>query len=65
MAEHRVIAPNEDPVCGMTVDPSQARAKNLASVYEGREFVFCGKGCLLDFKDDPEKFLAPGYHPEM
>ena len=31
MAEHRTIAANEDPVCGMTVDPEEARAKGLAT----------------------------------
>jgi Cu+-exporting ATPase len=65
MAEHRTIAPNEDPVCGMTPDPDQARAKGLATTYEGREYVFCGKGCLLEFGDDPEKYLAAGYAPSM
>jgi YHS domain-containing protein len=27
-------------------------------VYEGREVKFCCKGCVKDFKKDPEKFLA-------
>jgi hypothetical protein len=25
----------------------------------------CSRGCLLDFKDDPERILAPGYKPSM
>ena len=65
MAEHRTIGPDEDPVCGMTVDIEQARAKGLASTYEGREYVFCGKGCFLEFGDDPETFLAPDFTPSM
>lgn len=65
MTEHREIAANEDPVCGMTVDPGQARAKGLSTIHEGREYVFCGKGCLLEFKDDPEAFLAADHVPEM
>ena len=65
MAERREIAPNEDPVCGMTPDIEQSRAKGLVTVYEGREYVFCGKGCLLEFGDDPEKYLARDYVPEM
>jgi P-type Cu+ transporter len=65
MTEHRTIAPNEDPVCGMTPDPDAARAKGLVTTYEGREYVFCGKGCLLEFGDDPDRFLAQGYVPEM
>jgi len=48
MAEHRTVAPNEDPVCGMTVDIEQARGEGLVSTYEGREYAFCGKGCSAD-----------------
>ncbi|HEY3336325.1 MAG TPA: YHS domain-containing protein [Candidatus Limnocylindrales bacterium] len=65
MADHRTVAPNEDPVCGMTVDLAQAREKGLVTTYEGREYGFCGKGCLLEFGDDPETFLAAGFTPEM
>jgi Cu+-exporting ATPase len=65
MADRRPIAPNEDPVCGMTPDPDTARAKGLVTEHDGREYVFCGKGCLLEFKDDPEQFLAAGYTPSM
>ena len=65
MTEHRTIAPTEDPVCGMTVDVAKARSKDLATTYEGREYVFCGKGCFLEFRDDPETFLAPGYVATM
>jgi YHS domain-containing protein len=65
MAEHRTVAPNEDPVCGMTVDVAQARAKGVATTHEGREYVFCGKGCLLEFGDEPETYLAVGFTPTM
>jgi YHS domain-containing protein len=65
MAEHRTIAPNEDPVCGMTVDVAEARRKGLARTHEDREFLFCGKGCYLEFGDDPEAFLAEGFTPSM
>jgi YHS domain-containing protein len=65
MAERRTIAPNEDPVCGMTVDVADARKKGMTREYEGREYVFCGKGCYLEFGDDPESFLAEGYVAEM
>ena len=65
MAAHRTIAPNEDPVCGMTVNLEQARDKGLTTTHGGREYVFCGKGCLLEFRDDPERFLAPGFVAEM
>ena len=65
MAEHRTIAPNEDPVCGMTVDVAEARKKGLSRDHEGHEYVFCGKGCYLEFGDDPEAFLAVGFTPSM
>ncbi len=65
MTEHRIVEANEDPVCGMRPDPDGARDRGLAWTYEGREYVFCGKGCLLEFKDDPEQYLAAGYVPAM
>jgi YHS domain-containing protein len=65
MAAHRTVNANEDPVCGMTVDPAEARSKGLATTLEGTDYVFCGKGCFLEFRDDPETFLAPGYTPGM
>jgi YHS domain-containing protein len=65
MAEHRTVAPNEDPVCGMTVDAAQARAKGLVTTHDGGEYVFCGKGCLLEFGDETETYLAAGFTPTM
>ncbi len=54
-----------DPVCGMTVEPESARAKGLHSSRSGVEYFFCGKGCKLEFDDDPEHYLAPDYVPSM
>ena len=65
MAEHRTVKPNEDPVCGMTVNVDDARRKSLSQQYDGREYVFCGKGCFLEFRDDPEPFLDPRRLPSM
>ena len=65
MAEHRTVAPNEDAVCGMTVDIKAAQAKGLAAVHLDHEYVFCGKGCFLEFRDDPKAFLDPDYKPAM
>jgi YHS domain-containing protein len=65
MAEHRPVAPNEDPVCGMTVDLEEARKKGLIQSYGGRDYAFCGKGCFLEFRDDPESFLAADHQPSM
>ena len=65
MNEIRAIKATEDPVCGMDVDPQTARAKGLTIDYEGREFLFCSKGCFLEFSDDPARYLDPRYVPSM
>ncbi len=54
-----------DPVCGMTVDVDTARASGLTSEHAGQTFYFCGRGCKLDFEDDPDKYLDPAYVPSM
>ena len=54
-----------DPVCGMTVDPAAAEAKDLHTSHKGVDYFFCGKGCRLEFGDDPERFLDPSYVPSM
>jgi YHS domain-containing protein len=61
----RRIEPDEDPVCGMRVDPEVARARGLTLTHAGREYVFCGKGCLLEFRDDPATYLDPSHQPTM
>lgn len=54
-----------DPVCGMTVDPVRAEANGLMAEHDGVTYLFCGRGCLLDFRDDPDHYLDPGYAPRM
>jgi Cu+-exporting ATPase len=51
-----------DPVCGMNVVIEDAQH---TTEYEGVTYYFCGKGCKLDFEEDPERILAPGYQPHM
>jgi P-type Cu+ transporter len=53
-----------DPVCGMEVEV-ETTPPALTTEYKGKTYYFCGRGCLLDFKDDPERILAPGYTPSM
>ena len=65
MTAQRTIEPNEDPVCGMTVDPASARETARTLTHRDKEYVFCGKGCLLEFRDDPERYLDPAYSPQM
>jgi Cu+-exporting ATPase len=45
-----------DPVCGMTIDPSDA-AGHLE--YKGRTYYFCHPSCLDRFRAAPEEFLNP------
>jgi len=61
MMEDRPMAIAIDPVCGMEVDTATA---TLTSEHEGTTYYFCGKGCKLDFEDEPEKFLDPEYTPQ-
>ena len=51
-----------DPVCGMQVDDTTAL---LWYEHEGVTYWFCSKGCLLEFKDDPQKYLAADHVPSM
>jgi Cu+-exporting ATPase len=51
-----------DPVCGMEVDDTTSK---LFLEHDGTTYWFCGKGCLLEFKDDPGTYLAPDHVPSM
>ncbi len=61
----KMTRPATDPVCGMSVDPVKAVPAGLVTEHEGKTYYFCGKGCLLEFRDDPEKYLDPSYIPSM
>jgi YHS domain-containing protein len=49
----------------MEVDLSEATAKGLVAIHAGTTYAFCGRGCYLDFTEDPERYLAPDYMPSM
>jgi len=57
------MAIEKDPVCGMDVDPE--RRPELKAEHDGKTYYFCGKGCMLEFRDDPEQFLDPNHIPSM
>jgi len=44
-----------DPVCGMTVNPANAKA---TAVHEGQTYYFCSPGCKRDFDKAPEKYAT-------
>jgi YHS domain-containing protein len=51
-----------DPVCGMDVDTADAK---YSAAFQGIPYYFCGRGCMLEFEDDPKHFLDPEYVPAM
>jgi P-type Cu+ transporter len=56
------MATEIDPVCGMQVD---SNTTDLKTEHDGRTYWFCSRGCLLEFRDDPKKYLDPNYQPSM
>jgi len=51
-----------DPVCGMEVD---TETSDLSFEHEDTTYWFCGRGCLLEFKDDPSAYLGREHEPTM
>ncbi|CAN5805686.1 hypothetical protein BH24CHL5_BH24CHL5_01390 [soil metagenome] len=54
------MAQATDPVCGMQVDTDNAQ---FTAEHEGQTYYFCSRGCMLDFKEDPQRYLDPGHQP--
>ncbi len=50
-----------DPVCGMEVNTETAQ---FSAEHHGKTYWFCGRGCMLDFQEDPAKYTDPNYQPE-
>jgi len=48
------VALEKDPVCGMMVDPSRAKATHA---HAGKTYYFCCAGCKEKFSADPGKYL--------
>lgn len=45
-----------DPVCGMKVQPEEAKGRSL---FEGTTYLFCNPKCKEKFDRDPAKYLNP------
>ena len=56
------MAIEQDPVCGMAVDTATSE---LSFEHDGTMYWFCAKGCLLEFRDNPGKFLATEPEPTI
>src|ERR1700681_2701729 len=53
-------AKRKDPVCGMDVDPANARYQTQ---HDRKEYFFCSAGCLAKFQANPEKILSAAPQP--
>jgi YHS domain-containing protein len=49
----------------MEVNVEVATAAGLSAEHDGATYYFCGRGCLLDFQEDPGRFFEAGYTPHM
>jgi YHS domain-containing protein len=49
----------------MEVNLEIATALGLTSEHDGTTYAFCGKGCKLDFDENPARFFDPAYKPHM
>jgi Cu+-exporting ATPase len=47
-----------DPICGMAV---KAKPESLQYEYNGKTYYFCGKHCLVKFRDNPEQYISKGH----
>ncbi len=47
------MAKATDPVCGMTIEESDAVG---ASDYKGKRYYFCSNDCKKEFDDNPEDY---------
>jgi RND family efflux transporter MFP subunit len=48
----------KDPVCGMVVDPQQARADGLTFDVAGVTHFFCSEACKQQFQENPSRFTS-------
>src|SRR5258707_194760 len=51
-----------DPVCGMNVDPANAKA---STEYSGETYYFCCAGCAQKFRANPAEYLKPKPAPTL
>jgi YHS domain-containing protein len=47
----------QDPVCGMEVEPAKARAARQISFYKNEVYFFCSNKCKVQFDKKPESYL--------
>ena len=47
----------KDLVCGMDVDPKDAKAAGLVSTHAGKTYYFCAEDCKKRFEAEPARYL--------
>ena len=52
-----------DPVCGMKVDTRNPPGGKFE--FQGKTYYFCGRGCRLEFEEDPDGYLSGRKKMEM
>jgi YHS domain-containing protein len=45
----------KDPVCGMTIEDSDAVA---TSTYKGKKYYFCSDDCKVTFDESPDDYAG-------
>jgi YHS domain-containing protein len=51
----------KDPVCGLNVDESKAKAAGFQGTYKNETYYFCSAGCKEHFEKNPARYAAkPG-----
>jgi RND family efflux transporter MFP subunit len=55
----------KDPVCGLHVDESKAKAAGFHCTHKNQTYYFCSPGCKEHFEKNPERYAAkPGGTPK-
>ena len=51
----------KDPVCGLNVDVSKAKAAGFQGAYKNQTYYFCSQGCKEHFEKNPDRYATkPG-----
>jgi YHS domain-containing protein len=48
----------KDPVCGLNVDKSKAKAAGFHGTYKDQTYYFCSAGCKEHFEKNPQRYAA-------
>ena len=54
---------SKDPVCGMDIDESKARAAGWVSEYQGKTYFFDSYQCNRQFDKEPQRYVSQGVEP--